>query len=579
MNKALPALGFFLLCGLLPLRAQSGVSPFAGSRAGSAYAGDISGDHFEEVEGRGFQIRTRPAGARVFIDGLERGLSPLFLDTLASGEYRVRLIKDGYEERELSVRILAGSRLNVSVELKEAGGLVLILVRRKGAPPAYPFRPGIFVDGLPFTNWTPAEGTQEEDAAPEGAVPETSGYTLSLPAGRHRLRIVSFGWKDAGEDVLVRPGETVSLEIGLDPALFRLFPGPGPDRSRFNPANPGALGSLSYRFAVSAPGRGIFRVLDREGKEIHTEKLPPFTTSPQQIIWNGRDSRRQPLPDGDYTLVVEAAPEFNIDPPGATPGTAAAPEERRINVPVSIDSSIAHYPLSLFGALSGLLFSPLPLTLPPGGFQIEGNVLFGPLTDPDPEAFAGFSFEGGFRFSPLERLEFAATLETFPARDNAAEWGFSLSPKWQFLKAGPLEAAATAAFSWSGDMDISPRQGGASLYVPLSWNPAPPVSLVLAPGLYWRQWREGSPRLLLGAGILYRFAGFSAGISLRQEYRVFGHPDNPPAGAGSPAVLLGAAELKWQPPGTNLVLTAMGGFRHRAGKNAAFGGLGMGAVY
>jgi hypothetical protein len=583
MDKALPALGVFLLCALLPLRAQSGVSPFAGNQAGSAYSGDISGDRFEEVEGRGLQIRTRPAGARVFVDGLERGPSPLLLDTLASGEYRVRLAKDGYEDREFTVRVLAGSRLDVSIELKEAEGLVLILLGREKVPPAYPFNPEIFVDGVPFASRSlrAAQPETQGEAARDGTareeVPEISRYTLSLPGGRRSLRIVSFGWKDAGEDVLVRPGETVSLEIRLSPAPFRLFPGPGPDRSRFNPANPGALGSITYGFAVSAPGRGILRVLDREGRELRTEELPPFKASPQRLIWNGRDSRKQPLPDGDYTLIIEAAPEFDIAP-AAPDAASAAAEGRRISVPVSIDSSIAHYPLSLFGAVSGLLFSPLPLTLPRGGFQIQGNVLFGHPAGPAGEAFSGLSFEGGFRFSPLERLEFAAALEAFPASDNAAQWGFSLSPKWQFLKAGPLEAAAAAGFSWSGDMDVSPRRGGANLHLPLSWNPVPPLSLVLSPGLYWRQWREGNPRLLLGAGALYRFAGFFAGLSLRQEYRTAGHGDTA-SETGSPVLLLGAAELKWQPPRTNLVLALTGGFRHQAGENTGFGGLGLGAVY
>ncbi|MDR0997502.1 MAG: PEGA domain-containing protein [Treponema sp.] len=546
MYKAALTLGAFLLCVLFPLRGQVN---------GSSYSGDISGDRFEELEGRGFLIRTRPAGARVFIDGLERGLSPLFLDALVSGEYRVRLSKEGYRDREFTVYIPAGSRLSISIEMEEARGLALLLIRREGAPPDYPFSPGIFVDGVRFTSWTPVK-------------PEISGYTLSLPAGRHSIRVGSFGWEDAVGEILVRPGETVSLEMRLNPAPFRLFSGAGPGRTRFNPASPGALGYTDYRFGVSAPGAGVFRIFDREGKEVYTEEIPPFKTASQRVIWNGRDSRGQTLPDGDYTLVIEAAPEF---PSGVT-------EEWRISAPLSIDSSISHYPLTLFGAVSGLLFSPLPMTLPQGGFQVEGNVLFGRLPDPEGKGeFSSLPLDLGFRFSPLEGLELAAALEAIPVPGGAAEWGFSLSPKWRFFKAPSLEAAAAAGFSWSSRMDLSPRRGGASFHFPLSWAPAPSLSLILAPGLYWRQWREGSPRPLLGAGILYRFAGFSAGLSLRQEYRI--HKLTEAGEGGARVVLLGAAELKWQPPRTNLVFTLLGGFRHWEGENAGFGGLGMGAVY
>jgi hypothetical protein len=589
MRKALSALGAFLLCVLFPAWGQSGVSPFAGGQAGSSYSGDISGDRFEELEGRGLLVRTRPAGARVFVDGLERGLSPLLLDTLVSGEYRVRILKEGYEEREFAVRILAGSLLNVSIELKEARGLALLWIRREGAHPAYPFSPEIFVDGLRFTGWTPlreareGEGTHPEDrdagGSAKGLAPETSAYTLPLPVGRHSLRISAFGWEDAGADVLIRSGETVSLEFKPNPAPFRLLPGPGPGRSRFNPANPGALGYTDYRFGVSAPGTGLLRVFDREGREVYREELPPFTGSSQRVIWNGRDSRNQPLPDGDYSLLIEAAPGlYAAAAPESAPGGTA--EEWRISVPVSIDSSLAHYPLSLFGAVSGLLFVPLPQTLPRGGFQVEGNILFGRLPDPAGDgAFSSLPFEAGFRFAPLDRLEFAAALEAIPASGGAADWGFSLSPKWRFFKAGALDAAAAAGFSWSGNMNLSPRRGGASLHLPLSWNPLSPFSLILSPGLYWRHWREAAPRILLGAGILYRFAGFSAGLSLRQEYRARKASGAAEGEDEGPVVLLWAAELKWQPPRTSLVFSLLGGLRYGAGETAGFGGLGLGAVY
>jgi hypothetical protein len=50
-------------------------------------------------------ITSDPPGARVMLDGIGRGATPLTVDNLTKGATRVRVIKDGYVSQERDVRI------------------------------------------------------------------------------------------------------------------------------------------------------------------------------------------------------------------------------------------------------------------------------------------------------------------------------------------------------------------------------------------------------------------------------------------------------------------------------------------
>ena len=50
-------------------------------------------------------ITSDPPGARVMLDGIGRGATPLTVDNLTTGATRVRVIKDGYVSQERDVRI------------------------------------------------------------------------------------------------------------------------------------------------------------------------------------------------------------------------------------------------------------------------------------------------------------------------------------------------------------------------------------------------------------------------------------------------------------------------------------------
>jgi hypothetical protein len=50
-------------------------------------------------------VRSTPAGARVFVDGRDRGSTPATVSDLERGEHRVRLVRDGYAAAERRIMV------------------------------------------------------------------------------------------------------------------------------------------------------------------------------------------------------------------------------------------------------------------------------------------------------------------------------------------------------------------------------------------------------------------------------------------------------------------------------------------
>ncbi|MDR2375994.1 MAG: PEGA domain-containing protein [Treponema sp.] len=560
----------------------------------------LSRDRIETVEGRGLLVRTRPAGARVYIDGIERGQTPLELPDLRSAYYSIRISKTGYEERELRVHISAESRLELDIELWILAGRILLTVSvETGTSLSTPARrPEVFIDGsspledrslegvrfgnyrqsgalAPGTPWRgPGGGIY---LVPSGSrlaavIPASASqwvYDLYVPAGLRRIRVRAFGWKETQTTLTVETGKTLTLTLQLPPAAFHLSAG-RLSRSAFNPLNTGTLGSTGLSFEVTAPGQALFSVLDREGQTIYSRELPPFTTWSQEVFWDGRNQKGEIQEDGPYTLQVEAYP---------SPAPARDPDApQRFSRQVLIDSSLVIYPLTLFAAMPGLLYTPSPALLPPGTFQTEFSLLFGQIPGDNASASPAFTqvpIELGFRFSPLKNLELAAAFDVVFTGENTSPWGASLSLKFTGPAAGRnLAVALLGAFSWAQDMKKSPQREGASLVAPMSLELGRGLSLLLAPGIFWSAWEQPEPRLLLSLGSLYRRDMVSAGISLRGELDIAGTIKG-----GPPFDFFSSVELKLNPPPSNLVFTLAGGLWNSRSGPAAFGAFSLGLIF
>jgi hypothetical protein len=65
-------------------------------------------------------VTSEPPGAMVVVDGVGRGLTPLDLNSLSPGEYRVTLSLVGYLDNAQVVTLVAGSDESLSVMLTSA---------------------------------------------------------------------------------------------------------------------------------------------------------------------------------------------------------------------------------------------------------------------------------------------------------------------------------------------------------------------------------------------------------------------------------------------------------------------------
>ncbi|MDR2073183.1 MAG: PEGA domain-containing protein [Spirochaetaceae bacterium] len=518
--------------------------------------GPVFADTYAEVEGSGLFIGSDPPGARVFINGIERGLTPFAIQSMQTGEYNIRVSKDGYVDRRFKVVIRKQNRVEVSVTLEESRGQVLIEIRKDpAAPSSLALSPRILVDGIRVN---------------EGAVSGTE-QSLSLPAGWRAVTVEAFGWERISKSIYVREGLVQKLEFVLKPAIFALY-NPALKKNRVNPENPGKLGTAELNFTVTGPGGGILEIADPGGTVVYTQTLGPFTGWHQQALWNGRDAYAARVPDGEYRIRLIVWGEGNED-------------RQTAELPVQIDSFLELRPLSLGSGSPGLLWASSPELLPVFSFQIDGSILGGkPLGQ---GAWEGVPFAGGFRVSFTGTVEGTFTFNLDPEFSGGIKGGAGAAVKWMFKNPSRQEAsffertgaAVELSYGWaqSGPYTAFGMGTGAALRLPLSYRflDLPVFDIFLSPRFLWAGERgyPGSIAPWLGAegGIYLARGSFAGGLSLRWDYALPG-TENPGSGP-----FVSALEFKFFP--SNQVLSILGGFWFWNGETGAFFGAGIGYIY
>lgn len=282
----------------------------------------------------GLQIVTRPEEARVYLDNRYVGLTPLFLQDVPAGRYKVTLRRSGY--------YAAAEWVDYS------GGYLLYSATLQ------------LITGFLKVDATPASA----DIRVAGEV-LTAGRLLELPVGTHTLRARAFGYEEQTRAVEIREREITPLEIALQPAPLSLS-GLRASHAAFNPRNAGLLGQIRVRFAVSGPGSGAIQIFDGEGREVHAAELPPFETWEQSFVWDGRDGSGEALPDGVYRLRLTATAD----------GRSVQGE-----LPLRVDSSIHLAYRSLWSGSAGTLYCPTPEVLPGGSLQLATFLMGGGGTE------------------------------------------------------------------------------------------------------------------------------------------------------------------------------------------------------
>ncbi len=148
-------------------------------------------------EGR-LQIRSSPSGARVLVDGEDRGLAPATL-TAGSGDHELRLELMGHEPWVREVQVTGGRTTRVKARLKKAGlpdgtGLLAVAVSARDAR--------LTIDG------------EEQRAGARSAV--------QVAAGAHQVSVTAPGYEPYEREVRVAHGKKTTLQ-----ARLRRVPQPG----------------------------------------------------------------------------------------------------------------------------------------------------------------------------------------------------------------------------------------------------------------------------------------------------------------------------------------------------------------
>jgi hypothetical protein len=156
-------------------------------------------------------VRSTPAGARVFLDGKDAGLTPQTLRDLARGSHVVRVSRDGYttEERRVSITSERPAQ-SIAVELSRQR---VATDRRPTTPvPATPGTVGRFTGAL-IVDSRPSGASVFVDGRQVGTTPVALD---TVDAGSHAVRIERDGYRRWTSAVRVVAGEknrvTASLE-------------------------------------------------------------------------------------------------------------------------------------------------------------------------------------------------------------------------------------------------------------------------------------------------------------------------------------------------------------------------------
>jgi hypothetical protein len=467
----------------------------------------------EETAGRGMIIKTNPSGASVYVDGMERGKTPLELLEIPAGTHSILLTKNNYEDWHSTISFSQESQMCLSIDLIFIKGYVDIsLIDAVSGAPIYAH------DAVVTVNMALQTAAVNDDV-----------LTLRLSEGQKLITIHIFGYEEAKKNVLIEKDRIASVQFALKPAELRLEK-IYLNREVFNPNNQGNLGIITLNFSVTAPGFGKFSVFDKDdmliyehiiGVENNQYPLEPFNRWIQAVSWNGKDKNGAVVAEGSYFLRIEVNKERFT---GAEDKIIS--EQRQVRV----DYSAEIIPLTMLCLRPGLTNAEFPRILPKGSFQISSILLAGAFNTRT-KPFSQLPFAMGIRFSPLNTVEMSASVHISPLlNDNRKNFidgtGIYLKKEAIHTHGAVPGISFGLSYSWVNAKSKSDAglPAGAGINSALNWKLPRGFFLLFSPALLWNGEngfpQEAAPKIISGAGILWKYGFWTAGISA-QSFGVF----------------------------------------------------------
>lgn len=148
-------------------------------------------------------VQSDPPGAKVIIDGTERGVAPLTIPDLAPGDHKVELQSDAGSAKH-TVTVQAGGTASLVVPI------------------------GAAASGGPVSGWVAVKAPFTMEIREQGRLlGTTDADRLMITAGRHELDLVNdtLGYR-ASRVVVVGPGKVASISLDLPMGVINLNAAP-----------------------------------------------------------------------------------------------------------------------------------------------------------------------------------------------------------------------------------------------------------------------------------------------------------------------------------------------------------------
>jgi len=151
-------------------------------------------------------VQSEPAGAEIVCNGLSYGVTPRLITSLdASGVYRMKLVKTGYQPRDFEVRFKGRAPLVKSEKLVSDSGRVTVKCDPAGAE--------VMINGVN-----------------RGKTPLVAD---EIPRGRALIVVFKEGYESERRELAIAPGDDRKLEVTLEPVKARLRLTAIPEKARF----------------------------------------------------------------------------------------------------------------------------------------------------------------------------------------------------------------------------------------------------------------------------------------------------------------------------------------------------------
>jgi hypothetical protein len=426
----------------------------------------------------GLYIRSYPSGANVFINGSFVGTTPLELTELRSGRYRIVIEKEGYYNQSQAVTYNFPSEIELTYNLE------------------------------PITGYVEVRGI------PSDADVQLDGQSISANLreefiiGPHTLRVRLFGFKEYVETVYIEENQTTLVNVTLEKARFEIN-NLNVWRERLNPLNPGPLGRSPIHFEVTAPGQGTVKILDDEGNEVESFPVGPFTTWNQEVVWDGKDSRGRMVPEGVYTVSLDAQGDDGYN--GSYTDT------------IDIDYSAVIRFRSMSSGIPGSMYAGGGDLLPQGSFQFDASI----IGTQAPGIGGFFPTQVAFRFTLIEEWEFGLQFTgyptVFPNATSSTAQSYGIHMRKAMISDDNFKAAFAVKVN-GGNLgsedfltgDPLTNFPGLSLSTPISLGGRGPVTFMFQPD-YHMAWKRPGYGDSLDDNRFHNWMYFRAGIVYDSE--------------------------------------------------------------